>query len=137
MEPERRPLVLTQEELWLLQSVIRHEIPQHESWRNPPGSQSLNDEVARALLRCADGGLLEAAVLVSLADTYALDACVPQTAKSPAGSMIGRTLLLKSFRVRVALQGEEDVIATALVDPQEEASAQNRLREWQAQQSEE
>src|SRR4051794_4919184 len=37
--------VFTVEELWLLQSVIRHEVPQLDQWDFPPASLDLNDQI--------------------------------------------------------------------------------------------
>ena len=92
--------VFTVEELWLLQAVIRHEMAQQDSWRFPPVSASLNDEIADALVRCDEAGLGEAALELTRADCLAIDHCVPQGAKSVSGLPIGKTVLMKSFRAR-------------------------------------
>ena len=93
------------EELWLLQSSIRHEIPQGEQWRFPPSSLDLNAQIAEALLLCDENHLTEAALVLSRADCLAIDYCVPQMAKSPSGAPIGKVVLLKSYRARRAIDG--------------------------------
>ncbi len=96
-------VIFTADELWLLQSVIRHEMAQPEQWKAPPVSASLNDQVAEALVLCHDHDQGEAAVLLTIADCLAIDFCVPQAAKSPAGLAIGKQVLLKSFRARAEI----------------------------------
>lgn len=92
--------IFTTEELWLLQSAIRHEIAQLDSWRFPPASLALNDQIADAIVRCDENGLAEAAILLTRGDCLVIDHNVPQTAKSPAGAAIGKSVLMKSFRAR-------------------------------------
>jgi len=96
--------VFTCEELWLLQSVIRHEIAQQEQWHYPPASLELNEQVAESLLRCEELGLEEAPLMLTMQSALVIDYCVPQSAKSPSGIPIGKNILLKSFRVRKALE---------------------------------
>jgi hypothetical protein len=96
--------LFTVEELWLLQSVIRHEIPQLEQWDFPPASLALNDQVAEALLLCDERGEAEAALVLSRGDCLVIDYCVPQGAKSVAGVAIGKHVLLKSFRARQEIE---------------------------------
>ncbi|SRR5690606_4517020 len=97
-------VVFTCEELWLLQSVIRHEVPQQEQWRYPPASLELNDQIAEALLLCEEHGLDEAALLLTMEHALVIDYCVPQSAKSPSGLPIGKNILMKSFAVRREIQ---------------------------------
>jgi hypothetical protein len=96
--------VFTCDELWLLQSVIRHELPQLDQWNFPPASVDLNDQIAEALVLCDENSLGEAALLLTRGDTLVIDYCVPQGAKSVAGVAIGKSVLLKSFRARRALE---------------------------------
>ena len=96
--------VFTLEELWLLQSVIRHELPQDEQWDFPPASLDLNDQIAQALILCDESGFGEAALILSRGDCLVLDYCVPQAAKSISGLAIGKQVLLKSFRARRAIE---------------------------------
>jgi len=93
-------VIFSTDELWLLQSVIRHEMAQPEQWKAPPFSASLNEQVGEALVLCHDHDQGEAAVLLTMADCLAIDYCVPQSAKSPSGNPIGKQVLLKSFRAR-------------------------------------
>lgn len=95
------------EELWLLQSVVRHEVPQVDQWNFPPASVDLNDQIAEAIVLCDENGLNEAALLLARGDTLVIDYCVPQSAKSIAGVGIGKSILLKSFRARKALETNE------------------------------
>lgn len=97
--------VFTCEELWLMQSAIRHEMAQGEQWKFPPASLDLNDQVAEALLLCDENHLVEAAIILSRGDCLVIDYCVPQTAKSASGAPIGKSVLLKSFRARRTIDG--------------------------------
>ncbi len=96
--------VFTCEELWLLQSVIRHEIPQLDQWDFPPASVDLNDQIAQALVLCDENNLGEAALLLTRGDCLVIDYCVPQGAKSVAGVAIGKSVLMKSFRARRTIE---------------------------------
>jgi hypothetical protein len=96
--------VFTLEELWLLQSVIRHEVPQLDQWDFPPASLDLNDQIAQALILCDEHSCGEAALVLSRGDCLVIDYCVPQGAKSVSGVPIGKHVLLKSFRARQALE---------------------------------
>lgn len=97
------PVLFSVEELWLLQSVVRHEAAQQETWKFPTASLDLNDQVAIALNRCTVHGLHEAPLQLSRGDLLVLDYCVPQGAKTAAGVPIGKTILLKTFRARAEL----------------------------------
>lgn len=103
--------IFTCEELWLLQSVIRHEAAQGEQWRYPPASLDLNDQVAESLLRCEELAIDEAALILTMADALAIDFCVPQSAKSPSGVAIGKSIIMKAFRVRRAIQEGNEAVA--------------------------
>lgn len=103
--------IFTAEELWLLQSVIRHEVAQGEQWRYPPASLDLNDQVSESLLRCEELGIDEAALILTMADALAIDFCVPQSAKSPSGIPIGKNILMKAFRLRRAIQEGNEAVA--------------------------
>lgn len=111
MSQQTTSVIFTCEELWLLQSTIRHEVPQMEQWGNPPASPSLNDQVADALLRCTEFNLAEAALLLTRGDCLAIDYCVPQGAKSSSGAPIGKNILLKSFKARRELDDGPDLEA--------------------------
>lgn len=103
-EPSTASQLFTIEELWLLQSVIRHELPQLDQWKFPPASIDLNDQIAETLLLCEENNLSEAALLLSRGDTLVIDYCVPQNAKSASGLPVGKNVLMKSFRARRALE---------------------------------
>lgn len=96
--------LFTLEELWLLQSVIRHELAQGDQWKFPPASLELNDQVADALVLCEEHKLGEAALILSRGDCLVIDYCTPQSARSVAGVPIGRNVLLKSFIARRAIE---------------------------------
>jgi hypothetical protein len=102
--PRTAAAIFTSEELWLLQSVVRHETAQQEQWRNPPASLDLNQQIAESILRCDELALGEAPLVLSYEDCLVIDYCVPQTAKSPSGAPIGKSVLLKSYRARKAIE---------------------------------
>jgi hypothetical protein len=112
-------IVFSCDELWLLQSTIRHEVAQMEQWRVAPASPSLNDQVADALYRCTELNIGEAAVLVTRGDCLAIDYCVPQGAKSASGTPIGKSILMKSFKARRELDEGPELSA----DEPEQVSA--------------
>jgi hypothetical protein len=102
------PVIFTLEELWLLRSVVRHEIPSQETWKFPPASLHLNDQIAETILLCHENQLEEAALMLSRGDTLIIDYVVPQDAKSAKGVPLGVPVLLKSFRARKELaEGEQ------------------------------
>lgn len=103
--------VFTQEELWLLQSAIRHEVPQHDQWHTPPAGPELNDQIVESILRCEELSLCEAALVLSWDDCLAIDYCVPQAAKSASGMPIGKSVLIKSYRARKAIRDGLDPTA--------------------------
>lgn len=102
--------VFSVEELWMLQSTVRHELAQIEQWKFPPASVDLNDQIAECLLRCHEYNLAEGALILSRGDCLVIDYCVPQTAKSVAGVPIGKNILMKSFRARMQLL-DGDILA--------------------------
>lgn len=119
--------VFTQEELWLLQSAIRHEVPQHDQWHTPPASPELNDLVAESILRCEELALSEAALQLSWDDCVVIDYCVPQAAKSASGLPIGKSVLLKSYRVRKAIREGSELTAEEPGSPSS-SEVRERLR---------
>ncbi|HLZ72340.1 MAG TPA: hypothetical protein VKV26_20750 [Dehalococcoidia bacterium] len=98
------PMVASVAELWLLQRCIRHELPAQETWKFPPASVELNDQIAAALLFCQEQNVGEAALRLSWGDLLAIDYAVPADAKDVNGRAIGREVLLKSFAARAALR---------------------------------
>jgi len=120
------PVIFSVDELWLLQSLVRHEMPQQEMWKFPPASLDLNEQIAEVLLSCTDFELNEAALTLSHGDLLLLDYVIPQAAANVSGKNIGRALLLKTYRARRALT-EPDAIVT----PTEDESAEfGRLERW-------
>ncbi len=101
---ETVPIVVSVAELWLLQRCIRHEVLGQETWKFPPASVELNDQIAAALLFCSEQNVGEAALQLSWGDLLAIDFAVPADAKDVNGRPIGRELLLKSFAARAALR---------------------------------
>lgn len=125
---------LTIDELWLIRSVVRHELAQLDTWKLPPADRDLNHEIA--LLIAAGGGHL------ALTEQWAvvLDYCVPQDAKDVDGKPVGKHLLLKVCKARADLAMKQtfrlgsaaepvapskDQIATSL---QEDTSWQRKRR---------
>lgn len=93
-------------ELWLLQSVIRHEMAQQGEWKFPFASLDLNDRVAAAILFCDENHVSEASMQLSRGDTLCVDYNVRSDMKDAQGKQIGKLILLKSFRVRRDLNDE-------------------------------
>jgi hypothetical protein len=108
--------------------VVRHEVAQGEQWRYAPASLDLNDQIAESLVRCEELDIDEAALILSMADVLVIDYCVPQSAKSASGVAIGKSILMKSFRVRKAIQGGADPIAEEPGSPTA-SEVQERLRQ--------
>lgn len=117
----------TWDELWLLQSVIRHEMQGQEMWKFPPASLDLNDQVARALIFCDESAVTSAFLELTRGDTLAIDYFVPNTAKDANGKLIGKTVLLKSFQARAKLA---DWFAAEAEEPSAHL-IQEKLAEWQ------
>ena len=113
-------------ELWLLQGVIRHELAAQGTWKFPPASIELNDQVAAAILRCYDHDVPTAFLELTRGDTLAIDFLVPNTAKDQSGVMIGKAVLLKSFKARADLA--EWFAATA---EEPEVAFMDKLAEWE------
>lgn len=105
------------DELWLLQSVIRHEIAQREQWKFPPADRDLNDKVAEAIIFCEDHSEKEASLEVTQGDLYAIDYCVQASAKNAAGQLVGKPLLLKSFRARRQMEDELFLVSSTTEEP--------------------
>lgn len=90
-------VTFTVEELWLLQSAIRHEMTQQDNWHSPPVSLELNDQIAHAILFCVKQEQTEAALVLTHHDCLVIDYCVSQNAKSASGAPTGKVILTKSF----------------------------------------
>lgn len=108
-------LNLTLDELWLLQRVVRHEIPGQREMAFPWCSVALNDGIAEAIIMCEDERQTEAHLVVSRGDLLLIDAVVPADAKTPGGQLLGKSVLLKSFRARRELA--DDMQSTAHEPP--------------------
>ena len=91
-----RAVSFSQAELWVLQAAVRHESGEQWAGEYPAHNRGLNDQIAAALA----SGDNDAILLLNLADLYAIDATVSQFAKDGSGKVIGRDILLKSFRAR-------------------------------------
>lgn len=114
-------LNLTLDELWLLQRVVRHEVNGMREMAFPWYSLALNDAIAEAIIMCEDERQVEAHLLVSRGDLLVIDALVPVDAKTPGGQLLGKSVLLKSFRARRELA--DDMAATAHEPPRNIAQA--------------
>lgn len=95
-------IVFTRGELWLLHSLIRHEIPQRKDWEAPPCSRELNEQIRLALLACEEGNLQEYPLTLTRADLDAIDYCVREDMVTPRAN--GKDILLKTFRALFQLQ---------------------------------
>jgi len=118
-----RPVAFSVDELWLLQSVIRHELAAAWAGSWPPANINLNDQIAEALVMCERFGVDSAILQLSRGDLYAIDYCVPAAAKDANGRPIGRIILLKSFEARQPEWGGE------AYDEGEEAKLE-KLEDW-------
>lgn len=104
-ESERAPVVFTLAELWLLNDFVRHELPDAKTWRFPPASEDLNEEIAMAIDTCESHGVQEYTLLLSRGDLLLIDFHVRRDHRTPEGAS-GKTLLLKTFRARKELATE-------------------------------
>jgi len=100
-------IVFTKEELWLLHKCIRHELPNLDQMKNPPFNYELNEAISTAILFCHENEVDEAALILNIKDLLAIDSTTPQDAKSSNGALIGKNILLKTFKGRKELRGEE------------------------------
>lgn len=104
-------IVVSVDELWLLQRFIRHEMAEQDRWHFPPVSVDLNDQIADALRLTKKNGLTDAALVLTRGDCLAIDYCVPSEAKTPAGVPIGRDLLLKTYSARYLIDNGDELTA--------------------------
>lgn len=119
-------VVFTLDELWLLQSLVRHELPQPPEWKFPPASLELNDQIAAAILACTEYNLPDAALALSRGDLLLLDYVVPQSATNVGGKNVGRPILLKSYQARREL--DEGPMPAA--EDADDTAAFGRLERW-------
>ena len=133
------PMMFTREQLWCLQRFVRHEagIPWQGRW--PITSVELNDAIAEAILFCEEQNQGEATLILGRGDCYLIDWLVPQDAKSPMGVLLGKEILLRSYRVRATLDGaaaatatgrelSEDEVHSAMEKWKESPAARRRTR---------
>lgn len=92
-------VIFTLDQLWLIRNYVRHEMQGQEQWRLPPANFPLNTKISAAILFCTDAAQSEAAVDLTLEDTYVLDFCVPDI-KDANGQFLGRPILLTAYRAR-------------------------------------
>lgn len=125
------PVVFTLDELWLLHAVVRHEaaIPWQGKW--PTTSVELNDTICSAIFLCEDQKLTEATLILSRGDCFLMDATVPQDAKSAGGVLLGKSILMKTFKVRERIAGalEADAIEPKVLSADEIHEAMERFKE--------
>jgi hypothetical protein len=107
-EAPRRPVTFTVGELWLLHDFIRHEMPDANTWRYPPASRDLNEQIVFALEACESCNLDDYSLLLSKGDILAIDYFVRRDHKTPEGAS-GKGILLKTFRARKELAMELNV----------------------------
>ena len=99
---DKKAITFDVNELWLLHDFIRHEVPDARTWRYPPGSEELNEEIAFAIDACESHELTEYTLVLSRGDMLAIDYYVRRDHKTPEGAS-GKRLLLKVFRARKEL----------------------------------
>ena len=99
---ERAGVTFSLPELWLLHDFVRHEMSDANSWRFPPASEELNEDIALAIEACETHDLEEYTLLLSKGDLLVIDFFVRRDHKTPEGAS-GKRLLLKVFRARKEL----------------------------------
>jgi hypothetical protein len=102
--PDTVSTLFSLDELWLLQSVVRHEHEGMDFWHFPTASLELNDQIATEILFCVEHKETEAPLLLSRGDCLILDCCVQSNMKDAQGVLLGKSILLKSFAARRALR---------------------------------
>lgn len=95
-------------ELWLMRGTVRHAIANEDQWKGyPPANVDLNDQIAAAILRCEEYNIGVTTLDLSRGDCLVIDFNVNQDAKDREGNEIGKELLLKTFKARKQLRGED------------------------------
>ncbi len=92
-----RPVTFTIAEIWLLVSVIKHEMQDAERWKWPITNKPLVEELMLACLTCEDAKLEEFTLELSEGDCLLIDYNITPDMKTPEGA-IGKNVLLKVFR---------------------------------------
>ncbi len=92
----------TEAELWMLHAFVRHDRERINKDRYPIVSTELNEQIVFALLACANSGIKEYTLLLTLGHILLLDWCIRDDMKSPAGAN-GKEMLLKIFQARTDL----------------------------------
>lgn len=117
--------VFTLDELWYLQSIIRH--GQEREWNcPPPTSMGLNDEIAHAIVWCELMKQGDVALLLDRAACLAIDYCAKQGDKDAKGQLIGKTVIRKVCYVRAELAG----LPSSREEFEDQASLPTRIDEW-------
>ena len=99
-----RPVTFTIDELWMLNDTIRHGMSQEDSWKFPPVSKPLSQEIALAIVACVDSKLKEYTLELCEGDLLVVDYNVRRDMKTPEGAR-GDVILLKCFRALTQLAG--------------------------------
>ena len=99
---EQTTVIFTLPELWMLNSLIRHESEDEGEWKYPPTNAGLARDIAAAILLCEDDAQGEAALAMRLGDLLIVDYNVQASDKTPEGAS-GKLILLKVFRAMRAL----------------------------------
>jgi hypothetical protein len=99
-------VVFTLDELWAMHAFIRHEMPQQETWKFPPASVTLNDDVCEAIVFCEDNKERDASLVLTRGDLLCIDYNVRADVKTPGGAPLGKSILMKTFRARNELRNE-------------------------------
>lgn len=108
---ETSPIEVTKDELWLLQRYVRHEMADAERWHFPPVSLELNDQVADALRVCEKEKWEKCTLLLTRGDCLLIDFVIPQDAKTPGGTPLGKDLLMKTFVARYRIDNGDELSA--------------------------
>jgi len=103
--PPSRPITFTLPELWMLSDFIRADCSQLDTWRYPPASLYLNDEICDAITTCEKFKLLEYTLLLTKGDCIVIDHSIRRDYKNPDGAK-GLDILRKIYKARYELREE-------------------------------
>ena len=112
------PVVFSEAELWVIRNTCRHEVVQRDNWKHPPADFDLNTSVAFALAICQEHGLGEYTLPLTRHQCLVLDYNVPADVKDAQGNMLGKNILIKSFKARIALAHGSELVSDEPDDPE-------------------
>ena len=118
---EESSIEFTINELWLLNSFVRHDEDAINKKRWPVVSTELNEQIALAIVACEDSGLEGYTLLLTKGDLLLIDYHIRCDTKTPEGAK-GKEILLKIYRAR------RDMLLGPLADDTEEESYKEAMK---------